>query len=158
MDHELNDGYAIAGGTDVETGLLNDFELLQRVIAPRYIRQHFGFDKRRRAFVCLDCSSDQLDWEAGSRFAQLVEGSEDQLFCAVCAETRTVLREICGVDGCRCDVLAEDDYEWGTCLQCNQVNDAREPIRHARRRAAMDARIVAEHGQAEVDEPQNPRG
>lgn len=156
MDHELNDGYAITGGTGVETGLLNDFDLLQRVIAPRHIRKHFGFDKRRRAFVCLNCSSDQLDWEAGSRFAQLVEGSEDQLFCAVCTETKTVLREICGVDGCRCDVLSEGDYTWGTCLHCNQINDARKPTRQARRRAAMEAHIVAKHRQDAVNEPLNP--
>lgn len=128
MDHELNGGYAIAGGTDVESSLLHDFELLQRVVAPRHIRKHFGFDKRRRSFMCLSCSSEQLDWEDGSRFAQLVEGREDQLFCAVCTETRTVLREICGVDGCPCDVLWMDSYKWGTCLHCNQINDARKPI------------------------------
>lgn len=148
MDHEFYGSYALAGGDNISTGLLNDFELLQKVIAPRYIRRHFEFDKRRRAFMCLTCSSDQLDWEAGSRFAQLLEGSEDQLFCAVCANTQTVLRESCGVDGCRCDVLAGDNYKWGTCLHCNQVNEAREPISRARRRAARDAIISAMHRQA----------
>lgn len=151
MDYEFNDGYAIAGGTGVETGLLNDFELLQRVIAPRYIRQHYGFDKRRRSFMCLSCSSDQLDWEAGSRFAQLVDGSDDQLFCAVCTDTQTVLRETCGVDACRCDMLSTDDYKWGTCLHCNQVSEAREPIRRARHRALMDAHIAAEQEVATDD-------
>lgn len=148
MDHELNDGYAIVGGAGVETGLLNDFELLQKVLAPRYIRQHFRFDKRHKAFMCLDCSSEQLDWDAGSRFAQLLKGTEDQLFCAVCARIKTVLRGICGVNGCRCDVLAGDDYKWGTCLHCNQVNDAREAIRRARRVAAMNAHIADERARA----------
>lgn len=144
MDHELNDGYSIAGGTGVETSLLNDFALLQQVVAPRYIRQHFGFDKRRRSFMCLGCSSDQLDWEDGSRFAQLVEGSEDQMTCAVCTRTAMVRRETCGVDGCRCDALSTYDYKWGTCLHCNQVSEAREPICRAQHSAAIDARMAAE--------------
>ncbi|MGY4398616.1 hypothetical protein ACVWZA_003824 [Sphingomonas sp. UYAg733] len=144
MHYELNDGYAIAIGTGVEHGLLNDFALLQKVIEPRHIRRHFGFDRKRRAFMCLSCSSDQLDWEAGSRFAQLVDGSSDQLFCAVCTQIHTILREVCGVEGCRCDALASDGYHWGKCLHCNQVNETREPERRTRFGAFMDGRIAAE--------------
>lgn len=141
MDHELNDGYAIAGGTGVETGLLNDFALLQQVVAPRCIRQHFGFDKRRRFFMCLGCSSNQLDWEGGSRFAQLVEGSEDQMICAVCTRTEIVLRETCGVGGCRCDVLSTYDYNGEPA--CTAIVSAKRASR-AQHRAAIDARIAAE--------------
>jgi hypothetical protein len=143
MDYELSDGYAITGAQDVEMGLLADFALLQNVLPPRYIRRYFGFDRKRRAYICLSCSSEELDWQDGSRFAQLVEGTEDQLFCAVCATIYPVLREACGIKGCRCDVLASDNYRWGTCLHCNRINEAREATSRAKQRVCMDARIAA---------------
>lgn len=82
---ELNSGYAVTGAEDIEMGLLNDFALLQRVLEPRHIRCYFNYDRRRPSYVCLSCSAEERDWTDPSRFAQLVEGRSDQLFCAVCA-------------------------------------------------------------------------
>lgn len=125
MEAALNDAEAIVTGQGVEWGLLADFALLIDVLTPAMLRRHFGYDSRRRGYVCLNCSTDERDYQEPSRFAQLLSKDSDQLFCPVCTDTHTVLREKCSQSACRGDVLWSADYKVGTCLTCTELDEAR---------------------------------
>lgn len=121
----LNDVDSIVVGQGVEWGLLADFGLLISILTPSVLRRHFGYNTRRRSYVCLNCSTDERDYQAPSRFAQLVSNNGDQLFCPVCTVTHAVLREKCSRPSCRGDVLWAADYKVGTCLTCTDCDETR---------------------------------
>ena len=125
MNAALNDPVAIAHDHGVEAGLLGNFGIVTEVLSPAMLRRHFGYDSRRRAYVCLNCSTDERDWQAPSRFAQLPSRGDDKLFCPVCTATHHVLRIGCVAPGCRSDVLWGSDYKIGTCLLCLAVDSDR---------------------------------
>lgn len=125
MDAALNDPVAIAHGQGTEAGLLGSFAIVAEVLPPAMLRRHFGYDKRRRSYICLNCSTDEKDWKDPSRFAQLTARDSHQLFCPVCAVVYDVLRENCAEVHCRSNVLCGSGYEIGKCLLCMHVDAAR---------------------------------
>jgi hypothetical protein len=123
MESALSDVDSIVVGQGVEWGLVADFALLIGILTPAVLRRHFGYSTRRRSYVCLNCSTDERDYQEPSRFAQLVSNKGNQLFCPVCTDTHTVLREACSKPGCRSDVLWAKDYKVGTCLICTNCDE-----------------------------------
>lgn len=119
MGAAFDQGEAIIASDGVEWGLLADFSLVVEILTPAELRRHFGFETKRRGYICLSCSAEERDHQDPSRFAQLVVNDGDQLFCPICTETHTVLREKCGKPGCRSTVLWASDYKVGTCLTCS---------------------------------------
>lgn len=125
MGAAFDSGEAVIASDVVEWGLLADFALIVEILTPVELRRHFRFEKKRRGYICLTCSSEERGHQDPSRFAQLVVNDGEQLFCPICTETHTVLREKCSKPGCRGSVLWASDYKVGTCLTCNHRNDAR---------------------------------
>jgi DNA-directed RNA polymerase subunit RPC12/RpoP len=125
MEAAFDAGEAVIASDGVEWGLLADFSLIVDILTPAELRRHFDFETKRRGYICLTCSAEERDHQDPSRFAQLVINEGDQLFCPICTETHTVLREKCGKPGCRGSVLWGTDYKVGTCLTCNHRDDAK---------------------------------
>lgn len=143
-DSEHQGAEAVIGASNFEMVLLADFALLQEVLEPRYLRRFFGYDRRRRSFACLPCTTEERENSAPSRFAQLDPNDPTNLYCPTCCTIYPVLREPCSVSSCRSDVLWAEDYKAGTCLTCCHQDKAR----HAGRIDAWFDRIKTEEGVA----------
>lgn len=108
--------------------MLESITDLVRLLQPSLLKRYFGYDGKRRAYNCPRCFAEatkadgEHDWGA---FAQLRSRSADAtaLYCFVCEETMPVLRQRCIAEGCRSNVLSDDEGTRGECLVCGHEND-----------------------------------
>lgn len=88
-----------------------------RHLSPSEAKRFFGFDKRRRAYVCPQChyaaNTDwQDDWPALAQFPSRGSG-QTILRCILCECESEVERRRCQGDDCKGDVMVDD-----RCLTC----------------------------------------
>lgn len=105
------------GGEGERNRVMNDVELALKHLRPAEAKRFFGFDKKRRAYVCPNCfavsNRDFMDdWP---KLAQLAskEPTETALHCVVCDSTSEAIRKTCDHD-CKGNVLDDE----GMCLSC----------------------------------------
>lgn len=107
---------------DVQNNVMRQLEDAIAHLAPAEAKLFFGFDNRRRAYVCPRCYFvANRDWqEQWPHLAQLQtrRSGETSLHCCLCAETITVERKPCVRSECEGDVIADD-----LCLSCTGRQD-----------------------------------
>jgi hypothetical protein len=101
----------------LEIMLVSEALSLIKLLSPSEAKRFLGFDKRQRAYICYSCAVNCSDIDLQPKTALLQPNTSDsnQVYCFVCNELRSVKREVCGIEGCRGNVLdAEDEV----CLTC----------------------------------------
>lgn len=102
----------------VEPRLVQEFNEISAVLPPALMLEHFGFDKKRRAYLCSNCTfSSCAEEDFQSYSATLVEKSStcERLYCFICRETEVVTRNACKYENCEGNVIST---EWERCLTC----------------------------------------
>ncbi|RSV39939.1 hypothetical protein CA234_13050 [Sphingomonas sp. ABOLE] len=113
------DGRYEAFGYDKDTHnmVLSQLDIAVRHLTPAEAQHFFGFDKRRRAYVCPHCyRASNRDWQVTwPKLAQLTDKTHQakSLGCFVCGETTQVERVPCHSPECLGDVIGEE-----ICLTC----------------------------------------
>lgn len=112
---------------DYDTYQMNfEIDLVIDLLQPSEARKYFKFEKKQRRYICPVCYSRafrETYAQAGleddiPRLAQLVpnDPTSNSLYCIVCNESSSVVREDCSVEDCPGNVI---DYElYGICLTC----------------------------------------
>jgi hypothetical protein len=109
-------------GDDDYNNVMAQIDLAVRSLTPAEVKRFFGYDKKRRGYVCPKCWRNanrdwQEDWPA---LAQLrsKSPSETRLHCILCNETVEAVRVDCIEDNCKGNVVHD-----GTCLTCLSSQD-----------------------------------
>lgn len=101
--------------------------VIKLVLEPSETLKYFKFEKKQRRYICPVCYSrafGEAYAQAGledyiPRLAQLLvpnDPTNNSLYCIVCDESSSVVREDCSVEDCKGNVI---DYELcGICLTC----------------------------------------
>lgn len=123
--HEIHTTKAYVGNTSEGAeynAVMRQVDAAIRVLTTADARHFFGFDKRRRAYICPSCRGNAdrhltEDWE---HLAQLrsKEKDETRLWCAVCRQEQGVERARCRMPDCRGNVVGA-----GSCLTCDWPQD-----------------------------------
>jgi hypothetical protein len=121
-----------ANGKFAAFGLTADYDrnvVMQQVasaihyLTPAQALSFFGFDKRRRAYICPTCldAADRDYQDTWPRLAQLAskKPGATQLRCVVCQTESTVDRATCVYSSCQGNVVHED-----VCLTCCGSQDS----------------------------------
>ena len=109
---------SIAYSTDeVDIILVSEVLNLLKVLNHSDTRQYLGFNKKQRDYICYNCAQNCSDADLKPRSAQLDPNTPDstQVYCFICDEHRSVIREQCGIDGCLGNVIDSEDM---VCLTC----------------------------------------
>lgn len=116
--------------TDLNGELRDAIELL----SPAEVNKYLKLDKKRRFYRCPDCLLDCYESERdashyGRGIAQLSndEPRSQEIFCIICNQAFSVIREECNSGSCRGDVLFLTEERELRCLTCG---DFREPSEH----------------------------
>jgi hypothetical protein len=103
--------------------VLSQIDIAVRYLTPAENRLHFGFDRRRRSYLCPHCYYiSNRDWQdVWPKLAQfpVKQAGSCQLSCFVCNETSDVERRRCNHFECEADVIFE-----GMCLSCLRDQDS----------------------------------
>lgn len=107
---------------DAQNNVLFEIDSAIWQLTPVEAKRFFGFDKKRRAYLCPHCYSAanrdwQDDWPHLAQFRTKTPGAT-ALYCFVCERTMEVERADCLDDACKGDVIAD-----GICLTCTQHQD-----------------------------------
>lgn len=119
MEHESK--FASLGFVDdAQNNVLSEIGSAIRQLTPGEAKRFFGFDNKRRAYVCPHCyfaaNRDwQDEWPHLAQFTTKTRGATS-LYCFVCERTTEVERAACMDDACKGDAIAE-----GICLTCTQL-------------------------------------
>jgi hypothetical protein len=100
--------------------MVAEFAKIRDVLPRAVLKEYFGFDTRRRTYICPHCSyTVEPDAEIQCRTAVLQPNRPDstKVYCFVCTRTETVERTECPVDGCPGNVLSPDHER---CLTCDE--------------------------------------
>lgn len=100
-----------------QNNVMQQIDIAIRYLKPRENRQFFGYESKRRSYLCPACYSlantDLQDiWPKLAQFSCKLP-SERKLHCVVCDQTVEVERVRCREPDCKGDVMYE-----GTCLTC----------------------------------------
>ncbi|VTT99588.1 Uncharacterized protein OS=Pirellula staleyi (strain ATCC 27377 / DSM 6068 / ICPB 4128) GN=Psta_3436 PE=4 SV=1 [Gemmataceae bacterium] len=89
------------------------------LLEPAQARRFFGFEKRQRRYLCPSCEHECANWDIGVTLAQLQPNTPDSttVYCILCRQTHTVVREKCNLDDCPGNVISVD---YGNCLTCGR--------------------------------------
>lgn len=100
--------------------VMDHIDLAIAHLNPAEAKQFFGFEKRRRAYVCPNCwQQAERDWQDGwAKLAQLTGKArgETQLKCVLCEQVVTVERVPCNYTACSGNVIFEE-----VCLTCMEA-------------------------------------
>ncbi len=104
---------------DAQNNVLFEIDSAIRQLTPGEAKRFFGFDKKRRAYLCPHCYYEanrdwQDDWPLLAQFKTKTPGAT-ALYCFVCEQTTEVERTACLLDTCKGDVIDE-----GVCLTCTR--------------------------------------
>lgn len=109
------------GGENTRNTVMDDVELALAYLKPAAAKRFFGLDKRRR-YLCPACyAAANRDWtDEFPLLAQLVskDAGETRLRCAACGNVSEVERRPCEADGCKGDVLNDEEM----CLLCQHYS------------------------------------
>ena len=120
---EEDDALAAYGLSDgVQNAVMRQVDTAIRHLDAAETRRFFGFDSKRRAYICPICYYEsnrdwQDKWPALAQFCDKAPGST-HLHCIVCDETSVVERVACTNIECPADVIHE-----GMCLTCMASQD-----------------------------------
>lgn len=112
-----------AVGTDnVTNQLCHEMNLMIGLLKPKQLSSYFDFNKKQRRYICPSCYWNMnRDYDVDYPMtAQLKPNkpSSINVFCFVCGENTTVIREDCKEDGCKGNVIhAKDGKECLTCFE-----------------------------------------
>jgi hypothetical protein len=87
------------------------------LLEPAQVKQFYEFDPKQRRYYCPNCEHGCADWQIGVTLAQLRPNTPEStsVHCLVCDQIQSVVREECGHNGCKGNVISED---YGVCLTC----------------------------------------
>jgi hypothetical protein len=118
-DMHADDKYAAYGiGGEYEQNIvMGQVDTAMKLLTPAEKKRFFGFDTKRRAYVCPGCwqaaNRDwQDDWPALAQLTSKTKGCTI-LRCIVCADTTEIERIPCHNSDCKGDVIFED-----RCMTC----------------------------------------
>jgi len=109
------------GNENVTNQLCREMNLMIGLLKPKQLSIYFDFNKKQRCYICPSCYCNMnRDYDDDYPMtAQLKPNkpSSTNLFCFVCGENTTVIREDCKEDVCKGNVIhAKDDKECLTCF------------------------------------------
>ena len=110
------------GIDNVTNQLCHEMNLMIGLLKPKQLSTYFDFNKKQRRYICPSCYWNMnRDYDPDYPMtAQLKPNkpSSTNVFCFVCGENTTVIREDCKEDGCKGNVIhAKDDKECLTCFR-----------------------------------------
>jgi hypothetical protein len=123
LDLEADDKYAAYGFDDsTQNAVMAQIDRAIRHLTPAENRLFFGYDVKRRSYLCPKCHDRanrdwQLSWPTLAQFPSKSRGAK-ALHCVVCDETVEVERVACTQSDCQGDVIYD-----GTCLTCVSSQD-----------------------------------
>jgi hypothetical protein len=90
------------------------------LLEPAEVRRFFGFEKRQRRYLCPSCEHECANLDIGVTFAQLSPNAPNStsVYCILCQQTHSVVREKCNLDGCPGNVIS---VEYRNCLTCGRT-------------------------------------
>lgn len=94
-------------------------EIVKKLLRPAQVAAYLGVDKKQRPYLCPSClDAANTDNGFNHKLAVLMPASPTStaLYCPVCNQTSTVIREDCGQTECRGNVIDDDS---GRCLTCS---------------------------------------
>jgi hypothetical protein len=95
-----------------------EIDLLVNLLEPAEVCKYFNFNKKSRSYICPACysSSFRETGDVPPRLAQLKpnQPTSTSVYCIVCNESSTVVREDCSHEDCQGNVIEEE----GICLTC----------------------------------------
>lgn len=102
----------------IEVSVVREFNAIKDLLTPKSMLQNFGFDKKRRAYICSNCTFSTCAEDGfQSRSATLLSKSPtcEELHCFICNQTENVERTECTDADCNGNVIST---EWDKCLTC----------------------------------------
>jgi len=119
-----NSPEAVAFSPDFVEGLVIREALLSvTLLERREAEKFFGYDKKRRTYICPNCSLAYrhfADRYAESAQLQPNAPSSVRVWCFICEDTTIVRRVKCTNKDCKGNVIYEDE---GWCLTCGRQQD-----------------------------------
>ena len=107
---------------DALARLSREFLEVARIINTSVLKEHFGFNKRQRQYICPRCT--EASSVGYARTAQLEPNTSISisLYCPVCESHHTVTRQRCKIEDCKGNVLDANRYNESVCLTCYGSN------------------------------------
>jgi hypothetical protein len=102
--------------------MTRELHKLISILTSSELLTHIGFHRKIRRYTCQACKWRCADWSIETNCAQLVPNTpgSTNLHCFACGQNTTVVREDCGKNGCKSNVI---DPEYGCCI-CGEEGDA----------------------------------
>lgn len=106
-----------------ELHLATEFLIVVRQLPPAWIKAHFGFDKRQRAYICPHCL-DRTDSDRQEGFPKLAQLDADRtsLYCFVCDTRNPIERTKCLLEECPADVMSSLGGS-PVCMTCGESQE-----------------------------------
>lgn len=107
------------------SNLVREFQMLVDLLGNSELQRHFGFNKRQRRYLCLECKMSCSEYypDLEPRTAQLKPNSpaSQSVHCVVCRTTIPVLRKPCNCIPCRGNVINDSEDFDPECLTCGEI-------------------------------------
>jgi hypothetical protein len=125
--YEENHPHTLLGSPDfIEYSLVNEFESVQELLEPKYVKTYYGFDKRKKKYICIRCTNEQNSMVGErSAFAQIKSQTVDHsiLCCSTCGEDHVVVHGQCNKSNCTGGMIYKESYGRASCVSCGQRQD-----------------------------------
>ena len=106
----------------VESLVIREALLALNILSRAEAVKYFGFDKRKRAYICLRCAASRRKFSSKSvRSAQLIGKLPAAVWCFICNSKASTLRRSCLQARCPGDVIAKKERK---CLTCGTASRA----------------------------------
>lgn len=109
-------------GESIEESIVRELVAVLEALPAKDAKLYFGFDKKRRAYLCPDCSWDHK-WGEHECYTALLEPNtpdSDQAFCFLCKAHNPVDRIDCQNEDCKGNVIS---CEFGRCMTCATIQE-----------------------------------
>lgn len=100
--------------SSIEYGLLQEFDLMLRILKPAEAQRHFGMSMQRRRYHCPKCRLGKFAPDIKLAVLSPNTSHSTALSCIACGHSHSVVRRAC--DKCAGNVVDND----GCCLSCNK--------------------------------------
>lgn len=89
---------------------LSELSFVVKMLKPAILKEHFGYHKNRRTYLCPECQGEARNLRGQVALAQLTSKDAAEIYCFVCGRTYAVTRQRCFHADCASDVLCDYDY------------------------------------------------
>jgi hypothetical protein len=105
------------GGEWLDAQVKREFLAVKEILPRQAMKRYFGFDPKRRAYLCPTCSWDYKWDELEARTALLEPNTpeSEEIVCYLCKDNHSVVRTDCAEDECPGNVIS---LEYDRCLTC----------------------------------------